>query len=52
MKSSFSDSGNFETLEIQEIYYANARQKLTLLHLFTGLFRKEICPRSSEYSDE
>ena len=49
MKSSFSDSGNFETLEIQEIYYAHARQKLTLLHLFTGLFRKEICPHSSEY---
>ena len=49
MKSSFSDSGNFETLEIQEIYYAHGRQKLTLLHLFTGLFRKEICPHSSEY---
>ena len=25
------------------------KQKLTLLHLFTDLFRKEILPHSSEY---
>ena len=51
MKWSFrtSDSGNFETLEIREIYYAHRRQKFTLLHLFIGLFRKETCPHSSEY---
>ena len=49
MKRSFSDNGNFDTLGIQEIYYAHRRQKLTHLHLFTGLFRKEICSHSSEY---
>ena len=32
-----------------EVIFSHRRQKLTLLHLFIDLFRKEIFPHSSEH---
>ena len=36
-------------IEVKVLSCIHGRQKLTLLHLFTNLFRKEIFPHSSEY---
>ena len=42
-----SETANDRVLNLE--LYIHRRQKLTFLHLFTGLFRKEIFPHSAEY---